>query len=97
MSLNQRMAAAWLEKLNGRALTDTRLFSEWTAWERVVQRPEAWGRQTLTDDLVIRKIETLLSVDEQISASRALRILRDSGFACEQKRFARLFGFATER
>lgn len=96
MSLNQRMAAAWLQRLDGRALTDSRLFAEWTAWEREAQRAESWSRQQLTDDQVMRLIDTMRSGDERLSPSKALRILRESGFACEQKRFTRLFASVME-
>jgi hypothetical protein len=91
MSLNQRMAAAWLDRLDGRALTDAHAIEDWSTWESQTQRAEVWDRQALTDEMVVRAIRTLKLSDERISASRALRMLRESGFSCEQKRFGRLF------
>ena len=51
-------------------------------------------RSTLTDQQVITFIRTELRGTDGLSASRLLRSLRDSGRACEQKRFKRLFDHA---
>lgn len=45
----------------------------------------------LTDADVLKRIDLVRSQFPDISATRALRQLRDQGLACEQKRFGRLF------
>jgi hypothetical protein len=96
MSLNQRMAATWLERLAGRHLTAPDAFSEWAAWVDEVQCVESWNRVPMTDDDVMGAIKAMLGAHRNISCSRALRMLRDSDFACEQQRFKRLFTEVTE-
>lgn len=48
-------------------------------------------RKPLTDARVRGKLEELWSSDSQLSASAALARLRAQGFACEAKRFRRIF------
>ena len=90
-SLNVRMATAWLEQGDGRPLfTDERL-DRWTSWAGGVRRELAPSRAALTDDRALAFINDLRAADPRISATRALRQLRDAGFACEQQRFSALF------
>lgn len=53
-----------------------------------VPRPE---RQTLSDKQVAAFVRKAVASDASLSASRALRLLREGGNACEQKRFKALF------
>lgn len=46
----------------------------------------------LTDEQVRGQVVKLLSSDSRLSASAALTRLRAQGFACEEKRFRRIFG-----
>lgn len=48
-------------------------------------------RVAKSDDEVRTKIRVMLGRDPELTATRALRGLRDGGFKCEQKRFGRLF------
>lgn len=49
-----------------------------------------YGRQTLSDDEVINWIRAECERGCSASASRMLRVFRDSGYACEQHRFGEL-------
>ncbi|HIP41050.1 MAG TPA: hypothetical protein EYG90_00880 [Campylobacterales bacterium] len=48
-------------------------------------------REQLSEEKLIEKIEKMISNDAITSASRGLKKLRESGIACEQKRFSSLF------
>lgn len=91
-SLNTRMAMRWLELLEpGEPLASSRArraFDDWASEAAVVER---YDRAPMSDDEVRSEVRALLSGDPSISASRALRQLRDGGRACEQRRFHRLF------
>jgi hypothetical protein len=45
----------------------------------------------MTDEQLSRLIRRLKGADPDLSATRALRQVRDAGIACEQKRFGQLF------
>lgn len=96
MSLNQRIAATWLDRLAGKSLTAPDRFDQWDEWASAVQRVETWDRRPMTDDQVVRAIRSMRATNQGLAWSPALRVLRDSGYACEQKRFKRLFALATE-
>jgi len=93
-SLNLRMAEAWLRKLTEPKLTDAQRMKGWVTWADGVRKTERYDRRTLTDALVLEFIETLRAQHPGTSRTRALRMLRDSGHACEQARFANLFAQA---
>jgi hypothetical protein len=68
-------------------------------YERLIQRsapPKRYERTPMTDDQVREFIVRALHT-EALSCSAALRKLRDSGLACEQQRFKRLFTELQER
>jgi hypothetical protein len=50
-----------------------------------------FSRRPLTDDDVRLFIKRRLTEDRRLTCTRLHRALRDSGSACEQKRFRRLF------
>jgi hypothetical protein len=50
-----------------------------------------FDRKELDDDAVTAFIQAWADTEVAPTASRLLRVLRDRGFACEQKRFGRLF------
>lgn len=93
ISLNTRMAARWLELMDpGQPLAAPQTrdsFNDWAGQVAVVEKHE---RAPLSDDDVRHHVRLLRDRDPSISATRALRDLRGSGRACEQKRFHRLFG-----
>jgi hypothetical protein len=90
-SLNVRMAEKWLRGLSGPKLTDGLRMEHWVKWAAKVRRIERYDRETLTDAQVMEFIEALRSHESAVPKTRALRILRDSGCACEQARFTNLF------
>lgn len=90
-SLNLRMARKWLAQLDSADLNDVRARHRWDRWAREVRTPELYDRVRQSDDAILEHIANLTTSDPSISRTRALRILRDSGFACEQRRFAMLF------
>ena len=48
-------------------------------------------REQLSEEKLIKKIENMIAKDGIESASKGLKKLRESGIACEQKRFGSLF------
>ena len=50
-----------------------------------------YGRSPLTDEEVSSFVAKALKADGPISCSALLRTMRDSGMACEQSRFRRLY------
>jgi hypothetical protein len=65
----------------------------------LAQQPQltSYGRAPMTDDEVQRFIEIAIKEEPQRTFSPLLRQLRDSGFACEHRRFASLFREVQER
>lgn len=90
LSLNARLARFVLEKCH----QDLRFNVVREALESVscdLPPLDAPNRQALSDDEVRDRILELLESETHPSHSRFLRILRDSGYACEQGRFRRLY------
>ncbi len=48
-------------------------------------------RKKLTEEEILKKIEDMILIDAVKSASQGLKLFRKNGFACEQKRFGKLF------
>lgn len=94
-SLNVRTAIAWLDTL-GPAKMLTHQDPEWLAWVTAARQPENYARTPLTDAAVINFIKELRCERPAISKTKALRLLRENGLACEQKRFGGLFTAAME-
>ncbi|WP_236053943.1 hypothetical protein [Streptomyces musisoli] len=90
-SLNVRMAASWLEHCTPGHLITPSAQARWKAWADQVARPERYERQSMTDEAVIDFIEQSKGSHPGYSRTRLLRLLRDQGMACEQKRFADLY------
>lgn len=90
-SLNVRMAASWLEHcIPGRLITPAAQ-ARWVAWADQAARPERYDRRPMSDEAVIDFIKDMKSSYPDYSRTRLLRLLRDEGMACEQKRFADLY------
>lgn len=90
-SLNQRMATRFLQVCD----EPTDWCSEahwrrWNSWSTRSQQSEGFNRRRGSDDAIKTWISATLD-HQQISASRALRELRDQGYACEQSRFGQLY------
>ena len=89
--LTMRMAHKWLDDLEDSELTSASRLRDWRGWADDVRQDESLQRQQLTDKQVLEFIREIRSGDRSGSKTRALRALRDSGHACEQKRFAALY------
>jgi hypothetical protein len=93
-SLILRMARAWLDRAGGARLHTALAEESWEAWARDVREPDLYGRQARTDEQVVAFVKQLRARDASVSKTKALRLLRDHGLACEQHRFAALFDLA---
>jgi len=93
-ALNMRTAVAWMDRLTSGAIDSRTDRESWDAWAQRVGHHERYDRVALGDEEVLEAIRLVRVHDPSISKTRALRALRDNGFACEQKRFGRLFGKA---
>jgi hypothetical protein len=90
-SVSIRMARRWLQRRSGPELHCANARTAWSRWASSVARVETYDRKPLTDAELAHLIDQLLVDDPKLSASRALRLVRDRGVACEQKRFGGLF------
>ena len=95
-SLLPRMAKQWLDLWDGAALDSDSAQARWKEWTESARVHEQYSRKPMSDREVLDVIGQLRLKDPQISATLALRMLRDAGSACEQKRFGRLFASARE-
>jgi hypothetical protein len=95
-SVGLRMARRWLRCRTGTHLYNSKDASAWSDWARSVARSENYQRATMTDAEILQWIHKLRTAEPDLSATRALRRVRDAGIACEQKRFGRLFHSVTE-
>lgn len=90
-SLNLRIARAWLAQQDDGVIWSANADNRWTKWCDSVRREERYDRIPADDADIVEAIKQLIALDQSLSATRALRMFRDSGMACEQKRFGRLF------
>jgi hypothetical protein len=90
-SLNARMAAAWLQRCTPGRLITPAAKERWTTWVDQAACPERYARTPMSDAAVTKFIKTMKSRYPDASRTRLLRLLRDEGMACEQKRFAGLY------
>jgi len=90
-SLNTRMAIRWLEIAGDSTLTSTKVRQAWAAWARDSRQPEKYDRRPLPDATIRALITKMLDRNPKMSKTAALKNLRTSGVACEQRRFSGLF------
>lgn len=90
-ALNMRMAIAWLSQITGGRLNSEQDRMAWSQWAADVGQVERYDRSPLTDHEVKQAISKIRTQEPNISKTRALQVLRRSGYACEQKRFGELF------
>ena len=90
-SLLPRMAQRWLDPWDGGKLTTGEHVSVWQQWSKESRRLEIHDRKRLSDREVSEFIAEMLSNDPSMAATTSLRRLRDSGYACEQRRFGSIF------
>ncbi|MEV6416175.1 hypothetical protein [Kribbella sp. NPDC051718] len=96
VSLNLRMAIAWVERQDEIEVEANRNREDWETWAVEVRATTTYGRQPLDDAAVIDWIRDARKRQPSLSKTAALRLLRDSGAACEQRRFGELFRRLTE-
>ncbi|WP_344385416.1 hypothetical protein [Streptomyces thermolineatus] len=90
-SLNVRMATSWLEYCTSGCLITSNAQVSWRAWAAQSARPERYSRTPMTDEAVVSFIKEMKALYPDSSRTGLLRLLRDKGMACEQKRFADLY------
>ncbi len=90
-SLNLRMAVQWLELSSACGAFSAEAPERWHDWCTEAERPESYNRARLSDETILELIQAFREKDPDITKSRALRQLRDSQLACEQRRFGTLF------
>ncbi|MBQ0969526.1 hypothetical protein KBY91_38510 [Streptomyces sp. RK23] len=90
-SLNTRTAASWLEHCIPGRLISPQGQARWSDWAAQAARPERYARTPVSDETVIAFIKEMKSLHPDSSRTRLLRLFRDKGMACEQKRFADLY------
>lgn len=73
------------------------LVQQFTELSKATPALEVHRRSRLSDEAINAEIGRILSAGSGATPSAALRILRDSGMACEQHRFSKLFHAHTGR
>ena len=91
VSLNVRMAIAWLQRQDVIDLRAGRSRRDWEAWADSVRSTAVYDRRPVDDAAVIAWIRKAKQQQPRLSKTAALRLLRESGVACEQRRFGTLF------
>ncbi|WP_045820886.1 hypothetical protein [Williamsia herbipolensis] len=90
-SLNLRTARRWMSTRTSPSLFSDADYAKWQTWAHGVRQVETYDRQQLDDAQVRAFAMKLIHSSPGGSATQALRELRTSGFACEQKRFHRIY------
>lgn len=90
-SITLRMARRWLSQRREEGLYHRDDVRRWSKWATSKSELERFDREPASDSELRGLIRQLKRADPSLSATRALRTLRDSGVACEQKRFGALF------
>lgn len=90
-SVSLRMARRWMAQRSGLGLFTAADATRWDDWARTAREAESYERTPMSDEALRVRIRELLLAESGLSASRALRALRERGIACEQKRFGALF------
>ena len=93
ISLNARVANLALTEANG-PFDVSSVEKTLSKMAKKLPDPLVFNRTKLSDAQVMGWIRTQLGRNDNLSASRALRRLREQGSACEQKRFGTLFAEA---
>jgi hypothetical protein len=90
-TLNARMLRYLVVENNSRKLSAAKISAALTATATELDGPRSFERVHLKDNEIATFIRTQSKDVSRPSASSLLRILRDGGYACEQKRFHRLY------
>lgn len=90
LTLNQRAAERFLGLNRTGSLGDLTAQARWDEWATPLRSQRTFERNRLDDASVTEFIRRRMD-EAPAPASRLLRRLRDSGFACEQGRFGRIY------
>lgn len=90
-SLNVRVARDILEHSKARALSRAAVRERYRELQDGLAEFKYPERRKLADEAVVEFIQRELRSDPSSTQSRLLRMLRDSGHACEQSRFSKIF------
>lgn len=91
-SLNARMAVAWLERQGaGLDMRASRHRKDWDIWAASVESTIVYDRRSIDDTTLSAWIRASIAAHPGLTKSVGLRMLRDTGFACEQQRFGMHF------
>jgi hypothetical protein len=90
MTLNTRAAGAYLRTIGDAPLGAPESRQLWQRWADERRKCESFDRRPLSDEAVQEFIRTSIQ-SVPVSRTRLLAQLRQSGWACEQSRFARLY------
>lgn len=96
-SLNVRSAIQWLSLADGNDPFTDAVRESWNSWARDKRHPEMFDRKPVSDRAVLEFVEGLRARHPRISKTSALKVLREAGMACEQRRFSTLFEQAAAR
>ena len=90
-TINARLMHHVLNRFHGDELRADVVARSLRSQARHLAPPRAFERCPLTDEAILRSIRGMAANRCGLSATRALQQLRGQGYACEQKRFRRLF------
>lgn len=96
-SLNVRSAMQWLSLSNGEDPFASAARERWRAWSHQKRHHEVFDRKPMSDSAVLEFVGELRARQPSISKTKALKVLREAGMACEQQRFSTLFQQAVAR
>jgi hypothetical protein len=94
-SLNARMTERIIRDFKGRRLTSSAVTSHVKTIASGLAKSTVYDRKKTNDAAIKKKIRQMMRTEGPHSASSLLRGFRDSGFACEQKRFRKIFDSTT--
>jgi hypothetical protein len=90
-SINVRSAVQWLNLSAGDDPFASAAWQRWRTWTQENRHREVFDRRPLSDSAVLDFISELRTRQPSISKTIALKVLREAGMACEQRRFSTLF------
>lgn len=96
-SLNVRSAVQWLNLSGGDDPFANAARQKWRTWTQENRCSEIFDRRPLPDSAVLDFISDLRARQPSVSKTNALKVLREAGMACEQRRFSTLFQQAVAR
>lgn len=96
-SLNVRSAMQWLTLSDGEDPFTSAAQDKWRAWSHEKRHREVFDRKPMSDSAVLEFVGELRARHPSTSKTKALKVLREAGMACEQRRFSALFQQAVAR